>query len=82
MVLEAVPGATIHNFYVNEKNVNFMVESREDLQLTLELEPSMEYKILIDDVNVGKIKTSLAGKVSFSIEVKADTQKVMIEKIG
>lgn len=82
MMLEAVPGATIHNFLIDEKGVKFMVESCEDLQLTLELEPDTEYKILIDDVYVGKIKTSLAGKVNFSMEMKKETQKVKIEKLG
>ena len=46
MILETVPGATIHNFNMTDKGVNFVVEGTEDLQLTLELEPEMEYKIL------------------------------------
>ena len=82
MLLEAVPGATIHNFKLNEKGVSFLVEGLEDLQLTLELEPDAEYKIIIDDVNVGKMKTNLTGKVNFSVEVKKEAMGVKIEKIG
>ncbi len=82
MLLEAVPGATIHNFQLNEKGVSFLVEGLEDLQLTLELEPDVEYKIFIDDVNVGKMKTNLAGKVNFSVEIKKEAMGVKIEKIG
>jgi len=82
MLLEAVPGATIHNFSLNEKGVKFLVEGLEDLQLTLELGPNAEYKILIDDVNVGKVKTNLTGKISFSVEVKKEPMSVKIEKIG
>ncbi len=60
-----------------------IVESGEDLQLTLELEPETEYKILIDNVNVGKIKTNMAGKVNFSIEMQQNvTKTVEIKKIG
>ena len=83
MILETVPGATIHNFNMTDKGVNFVVEGTEDLQLTLELEPEMEYKILIDSVNVGKMKTNMAGKVNFSIEMQQNiTKTVEIKKIG
>ena len=83
MILETVPGATIHNFNMTEKGADFIVESGEDLQLTLELEPETEYKILIDNVNVGKIKTNMAGKVNFSIEMQQNvTKTVEIKKIG
>ena len=82
MLLEAVPGATVHNFEMNEKGARFAVESTEDVQITLELEPETEYKILIDDVNVGKMKTNLAGKVTFSVELQNNESSIVIEKIG
>lgn len=80
MLLETVPGATVHNFTVNERGAEFTVEGLEDTQITMELEPDTEYKILIDDVNVGKMKTNLAGKVTFSVELGKDTPSVAIEK--
>ena len=55
MVLETVPGATVHNFAVTEKGASFAVEGKEDVQITMELEPETEYKILIDDVNIKDI---------------------------
>ena len=82
MLLEAVPGATIHNFTANEKGARFTVEGNEDIMITMELEPATEYKILIDDVNVGKVKTNLAGKLNFSVELQNDMPAVAIEKIG
>ena len=43
----------------------------------------MEYKILIDSVNVGKMKTNMAGKVNFSIEMQQNiTKTVEIKKIN
>ena len=83
MILEAVPGATVHNFTMTEKGVDFVLEGTEDLQLTLELAPEMEYKILVDSVNVGKIKTNMAGKVNFSVEMQQNvTKTVEIKKIN
>lgn len=82
MLLEAVPGATIHNFAADEKGARFSVEGDEDLMITMELEPATEYKILIDDVNVGRVKTNLAGKLNFSVALQKDMPAVAIEKIG
>ena len=82
MLMEAVPGATVHNFEMDDKGAHFTVEGAEDVQITMELEPETEYKILIDDVNVGKMKSNLAGKVTFSVEAQKGMPAVAIEKIG
>ena len=82
MLLEAVPGATVLNFAQDERGVSFLVEAEEDVQLTLELEADTEYKILVDDVNVGKMKTNMTGKVTFSVEIQKNATPVKIEKIG
>ena len=82
MLMEAVPGATVHNFEMDEKGARFTVEGAEDAQITMELEPETEYKILIDDVNVGKMKSNLAGKVTFSVELQKGMPAVAIERIG
>ena len=82
MLLEAVPGATVLNFVQDERGVSFLVEAEEDVQLTLELEAETEYKILVDDVNVGKMKTNMTGKVTFSVEIQKNATPVKIEKIG
>lgn len=82
MLLEAVPGVTVHHFDLNEKGASFSLEGIEDVQLTLELEAETEYKIVIDDVIVGKVKTNLAGKVNFSAEIQKNPLNVKIEKVG
>ena len=82
MLMEAVPGATVHNFEMDEKGARYTVEGAEDAQITMELEPDTEYKILIDDVNVGKMKSNLSGKVTFSVELQKGMPAVAIEKIG
>ena len=74
--------ATVLNFAQDERGVSFLVEAEEDVQLTLELEADTEYKILVDDVNVGKMKTNMTGKVTFSVEIQKNATPVKIEKIG
>lgn len=69
IVYESVPGTSVANLKLTEKEVNFTVEGYEDSQITLELEAEKEYKIYIDDTNLGKMKTNLGGKLNFSIEL-------------
>ena len=68
-VYESVPGTAVENLDISEKEVRFSVEGPEDAQITLELEAEKEYKIYIDDTNVGKMKTNLGGKLMFSVEL-------------
>lgn len=82
LLMEVVPGATIHKFSLTESGTNFMLEGPEDVQLTLEIEPQTEYKILIDDVNVGKVKTNMAGKVTVGVELQNNMPYVKVVKVG
>lgn len=68
-VYESVPGTTVNNLKFTDKEVAFNVEGAEDAQITLELDESTEYKVLIDDTNVGKMKTNLSGKLVLSVEL-------------
>ncbi|MBS6559670.1 MAG: endosialidase [Clostridiales bacterium] len=81
-VYESVPGTAVHNFRASDRVVSFCVEAKEDAQITLELEAEKEYKIFIDDINVGKMKTNLGGKLPLSVEL-GDKEKatVKIEKL-
>ena len=81
MLFESVPGATVHNFTMNERNIEFNVESTEDVQITMELEPEQEYKLIVDDMLVGKMESNIAGKINFSVELGKNTDDVKIEQI-
>ncbi len=80
LLLETVPGATIHNFYVTEKEANFSIEGLGDTLVTLELEPNTNYSLFINDVNIDKIKTNLSGKINFSTTLSKEMQSIKIEK--
>ena len=88
-VYESVPGTVVHDFRATDKAVNFVVEGEEeanqilfDYQITLELEAEKEYKIHIDKVYVGKMKTNLGGKLNLSVELEpAKMVDILVEKI-
>ena len=82
-VYESVPGTAVSQFRVTGNGVDFQVEGPEDAQITLELEEQTEYKVLVDNVDAGQMKTNLGGKLSLSVELNEDTPvSVTIEKIG
>ena len=66
---ESEPGTSVTQFVETQKGVSFTVEGDEDAQITVGLEEDTEYKVYVDDVNVGKMKTNLSGKLSLSVEL-------------
>ncbi len=81
LLLESVPGTTIHFFKMDENQTSFLIEGFEDTQITMELQPDENYKIYVDDVNIGKMKAGMAGKINFSIGLNAKRQKVKVTKM-
>ncbi len=43
-----------------------------DVQFTLELEPESEYRVMIDEVSAGAMRTNLSGKLSVSAELNPE----------
>lgn len=82
LVFESLPGTTVHGFKVTDKEVHFEVEGLGATQVTLELQPATEYKLIIDDVTVDNVKTTSSGKVNFSLEATGVAKKVILKKIG
>lgn len=68
-VYESVPGSTVTNFIANGDGVSFSVEAAQDIGFTLELEPSQEYVVKLDEAELGTMKTNLGGKLNVSIEL-------------
>lgn len=82
VVYESVPGSAVHGYKETERRIAFETEAADDLQITLEVEPEKEYKVFVNDTNIGKLKSSLGGKISFSIELDAgETAKVQVVKL-
>jgi len=80
LLLETVPGSTVHNLEVMDDEIEFSIEGYEDSQITMELEGSTDYKIYVNNLQVGLTTSSKSGKVSFSLELGSDAKKVRIVK--
>jgi hypothetical protein len=66
---ESEPGTSVTQFDETEAGVSFLVEGDEDAQITVGLEEDTNYKIYVDDVSIGEMKTNLSGKLSVSVEL-------------
>ncbi len=80
-VYESVPGTTVTNFSEENDVMEFTVEGAEDAQVTVEAEDGAEYKVFIDNANVGKMKANLGGKLVLSVELGDAPVSVKIVKI-
>ena len=69
-VYESVPGTAVFNFGMKEDEISFQVEGNNTAQITLELEAEKEYEIVSNEVNLGRMKTNLGGKLVFSVELE------------
>lgn len=58
-----------------------VLSGAEDAQITVELETEEDYKIFINQVQVGKVTSNLAGKISFSVDFASGEQSVEIRKL-
>ena len=82
LVYESLPGTTVHHFMVTDDGVSFEVEGNTMAQITLEIQPNTEYKLMIDDLLVDHVQTNLSGKVVFSVEVSAQAKSVVLKKVA
>lgn len=81
MVYESVPGSAVLGFKGNTEVVEFDVEAPGDISFTLEMEPSTEYKLVVDGVSAGRIQTNVGGKLNASLSLnEGSTSRVKIVK--
>ncbi len=80
-VYESVPGTTVHNYRMDDGVVVFKVEGDKDSQVTLELEPATEYKVYVNDVTIGSMKTNISGKLSVSVELADSAADIKIVRM-
>ena len=81
-VYESVPGTKVENFCADERKVSFSVEGNAGTQITLELEAEREYRVLVDDINLGNMSSNIGGKLVISVDLAAGKpQNVVLERI-
>lgn len=82
-VYESVPGTAVKEYSETASGVTFIVAGPEDAQITLGMEDDTVYRVILNDNNIGNIKTNLGGKLSFSVKLqKTDEVKVEIVRVG
>ena len=74
LVYESVPGSAVTNFRGNSSVVEFDVEAAGDISFTLEMEPSEEYKLVVNGVSAGRIPTNVGGKLNASLSLEEGTK--------
>lgn len=68
-VYESVPGTKVTDYREDEKELSFAVEGDEDAQIILGLQDDKEYKVFVDNRELGTVSTGLGGKLSISLEL-------------
>ena len=69
-VYESEPGTSVNDFKVLENGVSFTVCGDNDAMITVGLKEDCEYSVNVGGRDIGKIKTNLGGKLSFSVELE------------
>ena len=77
---ESEPCSKVREFQTTINGLSFIVESYEDLQITLGVEEEKEYEVFIDGKEIGTIKTNISGKLVLSIEFE-DKSSAKVEII-
>ncbi|MBP3569627.1 MAG: endosialidase [Lachnospiraceae bacterium] len=81
-VYESVPGTKVESFKEEDRKVSFTVEGNGSTQITLDLEEEKEYRVLVDDTNLGKMATNVGGKLVISVDLtNGKPQTVVIERM-
>lgn len=77
---ESDPGTSVLAFEETENGVSFLVEGDADAQITVGLEEDTEYRVSVDNADIGTMKTNLSGKLSISVEL-ANAGEVAVKMI-
>ena len=77
---ESEPGSKVREFQTTINGLSFIVESYEDLQITLGVEEEKEYEVFIDGKEIGTMKTNISGKLVLFIEFE-DKNSAKVEII-
>lgn len=69
-VYESLPGTAVNVFKETADEVSFFVDGMGQTQITLELEANKEYKVFVNDKDLGVSKTDIGGKLAFDVDLQ------------
>lgn len=82
LVYESVPGTKVEEFVIDERRISFLVEGNALTQIILDMEENKEYRVLVDDINLGNMTTNVGGKMVISVDLtNGQAQRVVLERI-
>ena len=74
-VYESVPGTAVFNLKVSDKEIDFSLTGKGDIQITMELQAEKDYEVIVAGDSLGVMKTNLGGKLPFSVEADETSKK-------
>ncbi|MCR5206125.1 MAG: endosialidase [Lachnospiraceae bacterium] len=74
-VYESVPGTSVFNLNVSDKEIDFSLTGKGDIQITMELQAEKEYEVIVAGESLGVMKTNLGGKLTFSVEADENSKR-------
>lgn len=74
-VYESVPGTAVFNLKVLDKEIDFSLTGKGDIQITMELQAEKDYEVIVAGDSLGVMKTNLGGKLTFSVEADETSKK-------
>lgn len=77
---ESVPGTSVFHLKETGEGISFLVEGKEDAQITVGLKDDAEYEVFVSGDSAGKMRTSLGGKLNLSVEL-ADMGQVSVKVV-
>lgn len=69
---ESEPGTSVNNFAITKDGMTFTVCGDDDAMITVGLEEDTEYEVVVAGKSIGRLKTNLGGKLSFSVELQGE----------
>ncbi len=75
---ESEPGTEVTDFVQTESGLIFRVCGVEDANITVGLKEDTEYEVFENGKSVGKMKSNLGGKLSFSVEFTGEPIEIKI----
>ncbi|MBQ7557608.1 MAG: endosialidase [Lachnospiraceae bacterium] len=79
---ESVPGTSVSGFSESGDSVSFSVAGGSDCEITLGLSEGREYEITVRGSSIGKMKTGIGGKLSFSLELSDGDADVTVKAVS
>ncbi len=80
LVIETVPGATVHDFVQEENGMTYLAEGVGETKITMELAEGEKYEIKINDKVVGETEAQFGGKIILSNELTETPVKISVLK--